>query len=221
MRKILIVEDDYHIQSSLKEILELNHFQVIQSYLYQDALKLLKKDIDLVILDIQLPDGNGIDLCRMIRQTYQMPILFLTCRQDEETIVEGLNAGGDDYVVKPFGIKELNARIASLLRRISPLHEWISTADLMINTHEFQVYKNGELLDLGLVTYHILLCLINGHGTVITREHLLDLVEHQTHHFVENNTLSVHMKRLRSKLGDYQGQPYIETLRGVGYRWIQ
>ncbi|MFR7589944.1 MAG: response regulator transcription factor [Longibaculum sp.] len=221
MKKILVVEDDELIQSSLKEALEIKGYQVIQATCVKQTWQYLDDCIDLIIMDIRLPDGNGITLCRQIREQFAMPLLFLTCQNDEDSIVEALNAGGDDYVCKPFGIKELYARIYSLLRRIPMNKDIIYTADLKIDTKQYKVYKNNQELDLGLVTYYILLCLVENHGVVITRDHLLDLVQQQTQHFVEDNTLSVHMKRLRNKLGTYQNQPYIETLRGVGYRWIQ
>lgn len=221
MKKILVVEDDELIQSSLKEALEIKGYQVIQATCVKQTWQYLDDSIDLMIMDIRLPDGNGITLCRQIREQFSMPLLFLTCQNDEDSIVEALNAGGDDYVCKPFGIKELYARIYSLLRRIPMNKDIIYTADLKIDTKQYKVYKNNQELDLGLVTYYILLCLVENHGVVITRNHLLDLVQQQTQHFVEDNTLSVHMKRLRNKLGTYQNQLYIETLRGVGYRWIQ
>lgn len=221
MSRILIIEDDEMIYQSLKEALELKNYEVVIACRVKEAMEKLDSSIDLIIMDIQLPDGNGIVLCQKIREQYQTPLLFLTCKNDEETIVEGLNAGGDDYVCKPFGIKELYARIHSLLRRVPINQDMIHTADLVIDTKSYQVYKNGELLDLSVVTYHILICLIQAHGMVLTRDQLMDLVEQQTHHFIENNTLSVHMKRLRQKLGLYHNEPYIETLRGVGYRWTQ
>lgn len=221
MKKILVVEDDKLIQSSLKEALEIKGYQVIQATCVKQTWQYLDDSIDLMIMDIRLPDGNGITLCRQIREQFSMPLLFLTCQNDEDSIVEALNAGGDDYVCKPFGIKELYARIYSLLRRIPMNKDIIYTADLKIDTKQYKVFKNNQELDLGLVTYYILLCLVENHGVVITRNHLLDLVQQQTQHFVEDNTLSVHMKRLRNKLGTYQNQLYIETLRGVGYRWIQ
>lgn len=221
MKKILVVEDDEFIQSSLKETLELKDYNVIQAYNGKEALSLFDDSMALVIMDIRLPDSNGIFLCQEIRKKSLVPLLFLTCQNDEDSIVEALNAGGDDYVCKPFGIKELYARIQSLLRRIPVNHDMIYTADLKIDTRAYKVYKNNQELDLSIVTYYILLCLVKNHGMVITRAQLLEIIEQQTQHFVEDNTLSVHMKRLRTKLSTYQGQPYIETLRGVGYRWMQ
>lgn len=220
MIKILVVEDDTLIQSSLKEVLERKGYLVIQAFNKKEALSMIDESISLIIMDIRLPDGNGILLCQQIRQKYSMPLLFLTCKNDEDTIVEALNAGGDDYVCKPFGINELYARIHSLLRRVPINKDIIYTADLKIDTKAYKVYKENQELELSLVTYHILLCLVQNQGVVMTRNHLLDLIEQYTQHVIEDNTLSVHMKRLRLKLGTYHNQSYIETLRGVGYRWI-
>lgn len=221
MTKILIVEDDDFIRKSLKEALELKDFDVVCLSSAKKTLEMIDDSIDLIIMDIQLPDGNGIVLCQKIREITNTPLLFLTCCHEEETIVEGLMAGGDDYVVKPFGIKELYARIYSLLRRIPKKDHILYTADLKIDTLKYHVYKNNQLLDLSLVSYHILLSLIQAHGCVLTRNRLMEIIEEQTHHFIEDNTLSVHVKRLRQALGYYEDKPYIETLRGVGYRWIQ
>lgn len=221
MKKILIVEDDEYISHSLKDALEWKDYEVILASNVKETLKIIDPSIDLIIMDIQLPDGNGITLCQKIREKYNTPLLFLTCKNDEQTIVEGLMAGGDDYVIKPFGIEELYARIYSLLRRIPVNQNIIYTADIMINTLTFEVYKDNQLLEMSIVMYSILLCLIEAHGIVVTRDQLMDVIEKQTHHFVEDNTLSVHMKRLRNLLGTYHNKPYIETLRGVGYRWIQ
>ena len=184
MKKILVVEDDELIQSSLKEALEIKGYQVIQATCVKQTWQYLDDSIDLMIMDIRLPDGNGITLCRQIREQFSMPLLFLTCQNDEDSIVEALNAGGDDYVCKPFGIKELYARIYSLLRRIPMNKDIIYTADLKIDTKQYKVFKNNQELDLGLVTYYILLCLVENHGVVITRNHLLDLVQQQTQQFV-------------------------------------
>jgi DNA-binding response OmpR family regulator len=219
MYKILIVEDDEDILSSLKETLEIKDYQVITACNYKEALLNMNSSIDLIIMDIQLPDGNGIVLCKKIRENYKTPLIFLTCKNDEETIVEGLNAGGDDYVCKPFGIKELYARINSILRRVPVNSQYIFTGDLKVDKTSHKIYKKDDLLDISIVIYYILLTLIEANGVVITRDHLMEVVERQTHHFIEDNTLSVHMKRLRNILGKYNDAPYIETVRGVGYRW--
>ena len=194
MKKILIVEDDESIADSLKEMLEHKDYIVEVSYSKKETLEKLNEYIDLILLDIQLPDGNGISLCKEIKEKYEVPIIFLSCLSDEETIVRGLNEGGDDYVCKPFGIKELCARIECNL-------------------------KDNKELELSTITFALLVALVEGHGRVLTRDYLLMLIEDITGHVVEDNTLTAHLKRLRQTLGEYQNRKYIETLRGVGYRW--
>ncbi len=218
MKKILIIEDDTFIQDSLKEVLS-QDYMIKQAYTYKEAILYLLEDIDLWIVDIELPDGNGIELCKELRKVKYTPLLFLTAKNNEETIVQGLNAGGDDYVCKPFSIIELNARINSLLRRVEIHQQRIQAGDLLILPDSYKVYKNDEELNLTTVSYEILFSLIKAHGKVVTREQLLSFIEDTTGHFIENNTLSVHMKRLRKKLGVYNGKTYIETIRGIGYRW--
>ena len=219
MARIIIVEDDQFLQESLKEALEIKSYEIVLCSNVKETREKIHPGIDLIIMDINLPDGDGISLCREIRKQYHIPILFLTCKNEEETIVEALNAGGDDYVSKPFGIQELYARINSILRRIPTNNNKLVSADLMIDKDRYAIYKNNELLELSQVTYLSLVTLIEAHGMVITRDYLLEMIERQTGHFVEDNTLSVHIKRLRQKLGTYQGESYIDTLRGVGYRW--
>ena len=174
---------------------------------------------DLILLDIQLPDGNGIDLCKEIKEKYEMPIIFLSCLSDEETIVRGLNEGGDDYVCKPFGIKELCARIECNLRKVTKQQGVYYIDDLIIDTLKHKVFKDNKELELSTITFALLVALVEGHGRVLTRDYLLMLIEDITGHVVEDNTLTAHLKRLRQTLGEYQNRKYIETLRGVGYRW--
>lgn len=219
MKNILLIEDDTNIANSLKEVLEKKDYRVQLAFQIQEATKLFNQYIDLIILDIQLPDGNGIDFCRQVRKQTTTPILFLSCLNNEETIVKGLNAGGDDYICKPFGIQELLARIQCILRRIPDKEGIYYIKDLIIDTTQKRVYKNHQELELSFITFVLLESLIESHGRVLTRDYLLMLIEDTTKHEIEDNTLTVHMKRLRKALGTYENQTYIETLRGVGYRW--
>lgn len=219
MKNILLVEDDESIAYSLKEALEKRKYNVLLATLKKEALQQLNSYVDLIILDIQLPDGNGIELCKEIRTESQTPILFLSCLNNEEIIVKGLNAGGDDYICKPFGIKELCARIECVLRRIPDKEGIYYIKDLIVDTNQYRVYKNNRELELSFITYILLIALIESHGRVLTRDYLLTLIEDATKHEIGDNTLTVHMKRLRQSLGIYNNQSYIETLRGVGYRW--
>lgn len=218
--KILIVEDDQMILNSLSEALSLKGYNLYRSATLAQANKQLgQNDIDLIILDIQLPDGSGVDFCKQLRFNSKIPIIFLTARNDEKTIVDGLNAGGDDYVCKPFSINELYARIASVLRRVNN-DNIIVSGDIKVDKASYQVYKNDEEIILTAIGYQILFLLISSQGRVITREHLLEFIESKTGNFIEDNTLSVHIKRVREKIGVYHGHAYIETIRGIGYRWV-
>lgn len=217
---ILIVEDDIAIQETLKELLCMKGYQVKQAYHIKEALSLDISDIDMMIIDIQLPDGNGITLCQQFRQVTQAPILFLTARNDEETIVEALNAGGDDYITKPFRANELLARMRSISRRMIENKDIIKSYDLLIDTKKYCVKKNDLEIVLSAIGYEILFLISQNQGIVITRERLIEFIEDKTGNEIENNTVSVHVKRLREKLGTYQGKEYIETVRGIGYRWI-
>ena len=216
---ILIVEDDIAIQETLKELLCMKGYQVQQAYHMKEALLLDKSHIDVMIIDIQLPDGNGITLCQQMRQQSQIPILFLTAKDDEQTIVEALNAGGDDYITKPFRANELLARLNCIMRRIEHNHDIIQTNDLSIDIRKYRVMKNNQEIVLSAIAYEILFLIVQNQGMVITRERMIEFIEEKTGNYIEDNTVSVHMKRLREKLGQYQQQEYIETVRGIGYRW--
>ena len=216
---ILIVEDDIAIQETLKELLCMKGYQVQQAYHMKEALLLDKSHIDVMIIDIQLPDGNGITLCQQMRQQSQIPILFLTAKDDEQTIVEALNAGGDDYITKPFRANELLARLNCIMRRIEHNHDIIQTNDLSIDIRKYRVMKNNQEIVLSAIGYEILFLIVQNQGMVITRVRMIEFIEEKTGNYIEDNTVSVHMKRLREKLGQYQQQEYIETVRGIGYRW--
>lgn len=217
---ILIVEDDFDIQDSLKQFLELKNYKVKQAYKVSDALTYTYDAFDCIIIDIQLPDGNGISLCQKIREVSDVPIIFLTARLDEDTIVDALRNGGDDYVKKPFLFKELLARIESVSRRKKKM-DIVICGDLYIDMNQYVVKKGGEVLDLSAIAYEILFLLVKYQGTVITRERMIEFIEERTGNYIEDNTVSVHVKRLREKLGLYNENNYIETVRGIGYRWRQ
>lgn len=218
---ILIIEDDQEIQDVLKQYLSIKGYYIKQAFNVKEALNMLNEDIELIIMDIQLPDGNGITLCQQIRQFSQVPIIFLTARLDEDSIVEALRCGGDDYIKKPFHMKELLARIECISRRMKKTTGIIKTGDLYIDMNQYIVKKDNNILELTAIGYVILFYLVKYQGVVMTRERLIELVEEKTGNFIEDNTISVHMKRLREKLGTYQGKSYIETVRGIGYRWRQ
>ena len=218
MSRILLVEDDLALAKSLKQALEMKEYQVHIADCYEIALReYLQNKYDLLILDIQLPDGDGISLCQPVRLSSHVPILFLTANDNEDMLVEGLNSGGDDYMTKPFRIKELDARILALLRRSQPLHDQLRIGDLSIYLKRREVFVQQEKLSLSAIDFEILKMLVIHQNQVLTRQQLLEAIENGEY-YVEDNTLSVHVKRLRDKLGTYQGISYIETVRGIGYR---
>lgn len=219
MKTILLVEDDIALSKSLTIALQMKEYNVIAVHCYRDAyIKFKENKVQAVILDIQLPDGNGIQLCKDIRKDSQVPILFLTASDSEDKIVEGLNSGGDDYMTKPFRIQELYARLNAIMRRSGFHSHIIKFGNCEIDLKRREVFKKGESIVLSPIDFEILKQLLLSKDRVLTRQQLLDIIEKDGQYNVENNTLSVHIKRLRHKLGIFQNLPYIETVRGIGYR---
>lgn len=184
-------------------------------------LILMPTFVDIYIVDVMLPDGDGFSLCEKIRERDTSPIIFLTACSDEESIVRGLNLGADDYVTKPFRTKELLSRIrANLRRQIMWKDLPLSSGDLVINREAEIVYREGKRLKLTQIEYTLLLYLLEHTGKVLNREQLIDHVWSDYDDAVEDNTLSVVMSRLRRKIGTYQGKPYLEVVWGIGYRYL-
>ena len=211
---ILLVEDDAYLSQGLTELLQKNGYVSFPAAaLSQARAAIQSRGFDLLILDVTLPDGDGVSFCRELRaQGCTAPILFLTARDEEFDIVRGLDAGGNDYVTKPFRIQELLSRIRVLLRKDFGTLAWGS---LLLDTQRMQVSRAGEILPLTLTEYRILLCLIRQRG-VATRDILLNALWDSDGKFVDDNTLSVHVSRLREKIGS----DHIQTIRGVGYKWV-
>lgn len=211
---ILLVEDDLYLSQGLTELLQKSGYVPCQAQsLSQARLARSSRSFDLLILDVTLPDGDGISFCRELRASgCATPILFLTARDEEFDIVTGLDAGGNDYVTKPFRVQELLSRIRVLLRKDTGS---VARGGLLIDKQRMQVSRDGEILPLTLTEYRILLCLTGQRG-VATRDILLGALWDSDGKFVDDNTLSVHISRLREKIG---GQ-HIQTVRGVGYQWV-
>ena len=211
---ILLVEDDSYLSQGLTELLEKNGYVPCPASTLSQAEQLLcSQSFDLIVLDVTLPDGNGVSFCRALRKSgCAAPILFLTARDEEFDIVQGLDAGGNDYVTKPFRIQELLSRIRVLLRKD---YSTVTRGSLLLDTQKMQVSRDGETLPLTLTEYKILLCLIRQRG-VTTRDILLGALWDSDRKYVDDNTLSVHISRLREKIGG----SHIQTVRGVGYKWV-
>lgn len=214
---ILLIEDDDALRASLKETLEIKQHNVKCAQNKKEGLSFFDETIEMVIIDIGLPDGNGIDICKQIRSQSDVPILFLTANDNEDTLVLALESGGDDYMTKPFRVKELYARIASLQRR-SQSNDIVHIGDLTISLKRYEIKRNSEVIHLSSIDYEIFFMLVRHKNQVLTRNQLLEAIEKNGQYFVEDNTLSAHIKRIREKLGMYNNKSYIETLRGIGYR---
>lgn len=220
MSKILVVEDDFYLRRNLADILQKNEFSVVTASSVGEAVRYIQTDenIDLYLLDIWLPDGDGFEICREIRKRNHRPVIFLSVCEDEESVVEGLNMGGDDYVVKPYRTKELLSRIRANLRKnkSGKVGDVLKSKDLLVNGKQGIVKKQGEILRLTPVELELLMKLMENGECIVDREQLMSCLSKDGYEGVEDNTLSVNMSRLRSKIGN----EYIETVRGFGYRFV-
>lgn len=219
MKKILLVEDNETIIMGLSYSLEQEGFEVVSSKTKKDTERILENtEINLVLLDVTLPDGNGFDICKFIKQNLDIPVIFLTAQDEETSVVIGLDLGADDYVIKPFRTRELISRINSVLRRYDKNIEKtniVQYKNIRIDTNKAKVYKNDEEIVFTSLEYKILLMLFTNQNKLITREELLEKIWDIAGNFVNDNTLTVYIKRIREKLGD---ESIIKTVRGLGYR---
>ncbi|SKA76094.1 two-component system, OmpR family, alkaline phosphatase synthesis response regulator PhoP [Clostridium sp. USBA 49] len=223
--KILIVDDEEHIQELIKFNLENVGYKVICAGNGIDALKLIKNEKpDLVLLDVMLPEKDGYDVCKEVRKDISVsniPIIMITAKSEELDKILGLELGADDYITKPFSIRELLARVKAVLRRTSnnPIDKIFKFDSIVIDFENHEVTKDGKKIELTLKEFEVLEILIKNKGRVITREFLLDKV--WGYDFIgETRTVDVHIRHLRQKIEyDDKSPKYIETIRGVGYRF--
>ena len=212
--KVLLIEDDEIIAKGLKYSFEQNGYDIICKTTKKDASWFLQTDIaDFVILDINLPDGNGFELYKENVKDLNLPTIFLTARDDENDIVKGLELGADDYLTKPFSTKELMARIKKIMLRENK-NVCIDVADISFNTDKLEVYKGKKRLELTSLEIKILQLLFNNLNKVVTRNEIIDRIWEWTGNDVNDNTVTVYLKRIREKIGT----DIIITIKGVGYR---
>lgn len=220
--EILILEDDFAIAMGLEYSLKNEGYAVTVCNTVAQAKEAIEKNkFSLYVLDLTLPDGNGYDVCKLIKSQGDLPVIFLTAFDDEVNVVMGLELGADDYISKPFRIKELLARIKSVLRRYTNDSNdgKIQIKNIKINTNEARVFKNGKEIVLTAMEYRLLLILINNRGKILSRNQLLEKIWDVSGDFVNDNTLTVYIKRLRDKIEDEPDNPQIvKTVRGMGYR---
>lgn len=223
---VFVVEDDDIISEGLKISLEAEGYRVLTASTQADAMELLRKkaEFHVCLLDVMLPDGNGYEICKEIRKTSDVPVLFLTACDDEVHTVLALEQGADDYIAKPFRIRELLARMKAVLRRcgkgdasdngVKP----VMVGENRVEIESGKVYRNGEEIILTAMEYKLLLIFLKNRGQILTRQQILNNIWDEGGDFVNDNTLSVYVKRLRKKLDDAEDGSLIQTVRGLGYR---
>ena len=216
MKSILIVEDNEVIVNGLRYLLEQEKFKVSVCKNAKETMDAVgKQDIDLVVLDITLPDGDGFELCKYIKQYTDIPIIFLTAKDEEQDVVKGFDLGAEDYIIKPFRNRELLSRINNVLRRFSRESNEILYKKIRINLDEKSVYIDNKNVEFTALEFKILFLLFTNIGKTITREQILEKIWDVAGNFVNDNTLTVYIKRIRDKLGEAD---YIKTIKGIGYQ---
>ncbi|WP_442636859.1 response regulator transcription factor [Rossellomorea marisflavi] len=220
---ILLVEDDKTIAAGLEYSLQNEQFDTFVCHnvaTAEDMINTRWTEIDLFLFDLSLPDGSGYDLCSLVKKKTDKPVIFLTAMDEEVNVVMGLDMGADDYITKPFRVRELMSRIKSVLRRYdkqTPAH--FTLGDIRILPAEGKVYKGGEEIQLTALEYRLLLIFAQHKDQVLTRTQLLEKIWDVAGDFVNDNTLTVYIKRLREKLEDDPQNPgIIKTIRGMGYK---
>ena len=224
MSRILLLEDDLSLINGLTFTFKKQGHEADIARTLDEAEKIWSDGkYDLLILDVSLPDGSGFDFCKMVRQVSRVPIIFLTASDEETSIIMGLDMGGDDYITKPFKLGVLISRINALLRRVKDF----GTADTELQSNgirvlllQGQVYKNGERLELTAAEYKLLCFFMQNPNTVLSKEKILDKLWDCEGNYIDNNTLTVYIRRLRMKVEDTPGEPHmIVTVRRMGYKW--
>lgn len=232
-QRILVIDDDEYIRHGMQELLTIKGYNVETAASVCEFQRMNEsKQFDLYMIDVLLPDGSGFDICSEIRKCSDTPIIFLTSCDDEESITKGLDMGADDYVTKPFRSGELISRMKANLRRMNNVKNiGVKQKDdckkrfgqLTIDLERYKIEKNGHEIKLSTIEFHLLKILVDNAGLIVRREAIFEKLWDKSGNFVEDNTLTVNMSRLKSKLGmdDRTGKSYIETVRGVGYRFVE
>lgn len=222
MTHILLVEDDKSIVTNLTEFLQKENFTITAVDGQNKALSLLEEsaaDFDLILLDVSLAEGNGFAVCRAAKSTTSLPVIFLTASGDEYSVVTGLDLGADDYISKPFRPRELVSRIHNILRRYGKTNTLLEYKTLRVDVVKAAVHKDEEEILLSALEYRLLLYFLNNQGIVLSRSRLLEALWDIAGEFVNDNTLTVYIKRLREKIEDDPQNPQlIKTVRGLGYK---
>lgn len=217
--KILYIEDNEIIAGEIKKYLKKENIDTDIATTIREAESLMSINLySLILLDIMLPDGDGIEFYRYTKQKYNVPTIFLTAKSSEDDIVTGIDLGADDYIVKPFSMRELTSRIKNAIKRKNGV-EVIVLKNILFDGQNNVILKNGEPVDLTALEYKILTILLENINKIVTREYLLERIWDISSNFVNDNTLTVYIKRLREKIEDDPNSPkIIKTVRGMGYK---
>lgn len=224
MSNLFLLEDDLSLVDGLSYSLRKQGYEVTVARTVTDAMAYLYvQSFDLLILDVSLPDGTGFDVCREVRKTSQVPILFLTASDEEVNVIMGLDIGGDDYITKPFKLGVLLSRVNALLRRakdFSSLDTELSSGGITVQLLKGQACRGHASLDLTAGEYRLLSLFMQNPGTVLSKETILSRLWDENGSFVDDNTLAVYIRRLRTKIETDPGNPsLLVTVRGMGYKW--
>ena len=224
MEKLLLLEDDLSLITGLTYALKKQGFTVDVAKTLMEAEAIwAESKYDLLILDATLPDGSGFDFCRKVRQSSKVPIIFLTAMDEETNVMMGLDMGGDDYITKPFKLGILISRVNALLRRSKNFGREATELEsngIKVLLLQGQAYKNGELLELTAAEYKMLCYFMKNANVILTKEQILNQLWDCDGNYIDNNTLTVYIRRLRMKIEDDPGRPeMIVTVRGMGYKW--
>lgn len=223
MKNILIIDDDIFIRESLSQLLG-EKYTIFQSIGHQDTMAILNSTkIDLCLLDVNLYNCNGFDLCRDVRKRFLMPVIFITVEDNEESLSQGIISGGDDYITKPFSFRELDLRIMAHLRRAEYLSKK-ETAFIICGVYTLDIknqtlFKNSTEVVITKTEFKIIRLLMANAGCLVTREILLHDLWDIKEQYVDSNTLTVNISRIRKKLSIEDGVCPIQTVHGIGYRW--
>jgi len=226
VKNILIIEDDKTLNKGILLTLKQPDIEIKQAFNLEEAIQTLKNgNVDLILLDVNLPDGDGFDFCKKIKEKSDIPVIFLTACDLEIDIVTGLELGADDYITKPFSLMVLRARVMAALRRLEKKKgqvEIFEIGDMVLDFGKLEYFKKNKKLTLSKTEQKLLKILANNRNQVLTREQLIDRVWSGEGEFVDENALTVNIKRLREKIEDNPSKPeYVITKRGLGYMWIK
>lgn len=224
MKRLFLLEDDLSLINGLSFAVKKEGYEIDVARTTREADTLWENDkYDLAILDVSLPDGSGFDFCRKIRQTSKVPIIFLTAADEETDIIMGLDIGGDDYITKPFKLAIFMSRIHALLRRSENFNTAVTelnSGGINIRLLKGEVYKQGKLLDLTASEYKLLCLFMENPDQILSPEQILGKLWDCSENYIDNNSLTVYIRRLRTKIEDNPGEPKrIITVRGMGYKW--